>query len=390
METKLLLNQFEQKIDLQLDQCYLKLSQDIKDLILFTMKDSNHSRKELRTTSEGDIEARIRSFQLLQPVVYHYLCKSYNVGDQTLEMSQKTKKVSRASKLSVHMPRLLAILGFDTEQLKMILKNNGFGQTLEANVNVLTDWFNDILNEEGYKWWPRCISTSAFAEILVIYLKNVKVIDNDETPVSKPEIKISPLNKNDNRQTKDGQDVNTNILPEHISMGSCDEDFTSLIDANHAANRLKFDKHIISMLTRVNHSLRRDAHEVKVLSTEMANKYKRYLIIQNMAQLDFTCRFGTCATVSTSEKDRLEHEKTAHNWIWPTLTDCDKFLCKFGKNFIEQIKLIETADELYQCYRCKTLFESNTRLSKHLKRLHVSAGKYAIAIIDSMLSQIFK
>jgi len=380
MEANLLLKQFEQKLDLQLDQCYLKLSQDIKDLTLYTMKETNHVKKELRTTNKCDLEARIRSFQLLQPVVYHYLCNSYNVGDPTLELSQKTKKFSRASKLSVHMPRLLAILGFDTQQLKMILKNSGFGQTLQANVNVLTEWFNDVLNEEGYKWWPSCISTSAFAEILVIYLRNVKVTDDGETPVSKPKIKISPLNKNENCQTRDGQDVNMKISPKHFPCSHCDKYFTSEIDAsNH-----KFDKHSKTIVTIINE------HEVKVLSKEMANEYKRYLIIQNMAQLDFTCRFGTCAIVSTSENDRRIHEKTAHNWIWPTLTDCDKFLCKFGKNFIEQIQLIETADELYQCYRCKTLFDSDKRLCAHLKRLHKSASKYATAAIDSMLSQMFK
>jgi len=364
MEARLSLQRLEQNIDLQLDQCILKLNKDINDW------------KELEKANKDNIEGRLQSFKLFQPVLYNCLCNSFNVG-----FDRTDKKISRVKKISVHLPRFLAYLGIDIKQLKTTLAMNIVGNSLQANIDLLAEWFYDILDEYGYKWWPRCISPSALAEILVIYLENVKSIENDATPATQPKIEIRLLKKKNDHQTEvestEKHDENANISSKHYPCCHCGKQFTRLI----SCSRHEFDKH-------QNLDLIMKEHEIKELSKEMLNKYKRYLI-QNMVRLDFTCRFGTCATVCWSEKQRLKHERTVHNWHFHTLAPCDKFLCKFGNNFKEQIHLIETSDKLYQCNRCKSLFESESRLCKHLIGLRRASKKFAITIIDSILSNMF-
>jgi len=192
------LKQLEKSADVQLDQCFNKLSDDIE--ILLNIAKENTEKNELDTIAkkllgeknlnennaeeENNIKARLISWELLQPVIYNDLFKSFNVG-----IENAYKKKARAKKISIHMPRLLAFLGFDAQHLKMILTNDKGEVLLQENIEKIANWFNDVLEEEEGKWcqiWPRCISTSAFAEILVKYLKHVKcfkTIGNDANSV---------------------------------------------------------------------------------------------------------------------------------------------------------------------------------------------------------------
>merc|ERR1712150_18589 len=182
METTTYLEQLEKKIDHQLDQCYLKLKRDIDDLLMFSKENAKTLQGGLqRLCDEEDIEARLMSLEPLQSVIYKDLCKSSNIG-----IEQEAKKIARAKTISIHMPRLLAFLGFDIRQLRVIIINmceNSF----QIGIEKLTDWFNEILEEREGKWcriWPRCISTSVFAEILVKYFQDTKLNKNNTIPVS--------------------------------------------------------------------------------------------------------------------------------------------------------------------------------------------------------------
>jgi len=130
-----------------------------------------HAKTDNMNKDNG-IEARLISWEPLSALMYNDLCDSYNIG------SDNRKKI-RARKISIHMPRLLAFLGFNAHHLKMVLTKDSGSNSLQENINKMTEWFNDILEEEEGKWcqiWPRCISTSAFAVILVKYLKNLNRI----------------------------------------------------------------------------------------------------------------------------------------------------------------------------------------------------------------------
>jgi len=169
METTPYLEQLEKRIDIQLNECIVKLNADIEDLLMFS-KDANNDTHNSEICKD-DIENRLVTLRPLQTAIFSELCNATDVGIELVD-----KKKVRAEKISTHMPRLLAFLGFDILQLKVIIQNDMSENAYRVGIERLTDWFNEILQEGGGKWchiWPRCISTSAFSEILVNYFYRI-------------------------------------------------------------------------------------------------------------------------------------------------------------------------------------------------------------------------
>merc|ERR1719273_1172599 len=112
---------------------------------------TNYANKEIEER-ENRIEARLSSLHPLKNAIYNELCRAKPVST-TYSSDFDEKKRIRAKKISEHMPKLLAFLGFNNNQLNVIIGtyvNEDY--SYDQGIIRLTEWMNDILKEGGGKW----------------------------------------------------------------------------------------------------------------------------------------------------------------------------------------------------------------------------------------------
>jgi len=266
---------------------------------------------------------------------------SSNVG-----IEQEEKKKARAMKISIHMPRLLAFLGFNIRQLYMIIANDMSEKSLRAGIDRLTDWFNEILKEGEGKWcqiWPRCISTSAFAEILVKYFSDMNLNKKDATTVS-----INPIRQLDS-----------------VVISDCDK--TTAIDESRK------DKHI---------TLAKEQNDPNKAESEVDGKPTCKL--QDDAKFFYKCR--ECKSI-ISKKNLCKHLLKVHEVKMNHWNMEPKSLLHFydrepevpsmplpGQSEIAgklTCILKDDAKTFYKCrhFKCQSMV-GKKNLGKHLRKIH--------------------
>lgn len=170
------LEKFEDQIDQNLEDCIVRLSIDIQDILAFTDEKICQFPGKYANQQEDNIQTRLASLEPLTTAIYDDLCDAGNACKLN-GFSFEEKKRRRAKKISEHMPKVLAFLGFNVRQLNMIIASDTTGNSFQKGAIRLTKWFNEILEESDGKWrkiWPQSITTSAFAEILVKYFSYVE------------------------------------------------------------------------------------------------------------------------------------------------------------------------------------------------------------------------
>merc|ERR1712226_32929 len=94
--------QFEEKMDGQLNSCIDRLNNDVQDLIEFAVENISQPLDKNSVEDEDDIKTRLSSLKLLEGAIYTELCGAENVsnaGDNRFD----SKKRERARKISKHM-----------------------------------------------------------------------------------------------------------------------------------------------------------------------------------------------------------------------------------------------------------------------------------------------